>query len=219
MSDFIRFSRTLSRHKTRVRCRVQKLPRVSCYKILPLTFPPSQNGPGGALCGVLASGNIVCRLCAGTRHRGAEIGALWGLCPAGVFCPCHAAPTTKTSQPGGRLTRAGPGHSRQRVTVRGCGLARCRVMKPARVKGRAMPPQALELPGVAGAGADTFPKQRFRKLPPAILVTKEHHREGRLLFCTWWYAFVAFCSCQLLIFWNFCKILYRFRGSLCAFVI
>ena len=43
----------------------------------------------------------------------------------------HGAPTTKTSQPGGRLTRAGPGHSRQRVTVRGCGLARCRVMKPA----------------------------------------------------------------------------------------
>ena len=132
MSDFIRFSRTLSRHKTRARCRVQKLPRVSCYKILPLASPPSQNGPGGALCGVLASGNIVCRLCAETRHRGAEIGALWGLCPAGLLCLGHAAPpTTKTSQPGGRLTRAGPGHSRQRVTVRGCGLARCRVMKPA----------------------------------------------------------------------------------------
>ena len=189
-----------------------------------MTFPPSQNGPGGALCGVLASGNIVCRLCAGTRHRGRKSGRCGACVPPGFFAWAMQPPTTKTSQPGGRLTRAGPGHSRQRVTVRGCGLVRCRVMKPAGVKGRAMPPQALELPGVAGAGADTFPKQSFRKLPPAILVTKEHHREGRLLFCTWWYAFVAFCSCQLLIFWilifwNFCKILYRFRGSLCAFVI
>lgn len=43
---------------------------LSCYKILPLTFPPSQNGPGGALCSVLLCRNIVCRLCTGTRHRG-----------------------------------------------------------------------------------------------------------------------------------------------------
>lgn len=50
-------------------------------------------------------------------------------CPPGAWG--MGPPTTKTSQPGGRLTRAGPGHSRQRVTVRGCGLARCRVMKPA----------------------------------------------------------------------------------------
>lgn len=122
MLGFIRFSRA---------CRVQKLPRVSCYKILPLTFPPSQNGPGGALCGVLASGNIVCRLCAGTRHRGRKSGRCGACVPPGFFVWAMQPPTTKTSQPGGRLTRAGPGHSRQRVTVRGCGLARCRVMKPA----------------------------------------------------------------------------------------
>ena len=131
MSDFIRFSRTLSRHKTHVRCRVQKLPRVSCYKIFPLASPPSQKGPGGALYGVLASRNIVCRLCAGTRHRGRKSGRCGACVPPGCFACAMQPPTTKTSQPGGRLTRAGPGHSRQRVTVRGCGLVRCRVMKPA----------------------------------------------------------------------------------------
>ena len=131
MSDFIRFSRTLSRHKTRARYRVQKFPRVSCYKILPLASLPSQEGSGGALCGVLPCGNIVCRLCAGTRHRGRKSGRCRACVPPGCFVRAMQPPTTKASQPGGRLTRAGPGHSCQRVTVRGCGLARCRVMKPA----------------------------------------------------------------------------------------
>lgn len=88
--DF-RFYKVLGREPP-ARYRVQKFPRVSCYKILPLASPPSQKGPSGALCGVLAYGNIVCRLCAGTHHRGAEIGALWGLCPAGLLCLGHAAP-------------------------------------------------------------------------------------------------------------------------------
>lgn len=123
MSGFIRFSRTLSCQETPAHYRVTNpslgvlilagRPRrgtVWRSSVWEYSLPPVRwNAP-----------------------QGAEIGALWGLCPAGLLCLCYAAPpTAKTSQPGGRLTRAGPGHSRQRVTVRGCGLARCRVMKPA----------------------------------------------------------------------------------------
>ena len=103
-------------------CRVQKFPRVSCYKTLFAVPKPSQEGPGGALCGVLTCGNIVCRLCAGTRHKGGKRGAVGLVSRRAVLSvPCS---TVKNCPPGGRLTRAGPGHSRQRVTVRGCGPAR-----------------------------------------------------------------------------------------------
>ena len=74
---------------------------LSCYKILPLASPPSQKGPGGALCGVLPCGNISLSPLGRNAPQGAEIGALWGLCPAGLLCLCHAAPY-RESQPARR---------------------------------------------------------------------------------------------------------------------
>lgn len=118
----MRASHALTCNKTRARCRVQKFPRVSCYKILPLVSLPSQKGPGGALCGVLASRNIVCRLCTGTRHRGRKSGRCGACVPPGCFACAMQPPTTKTSQPGGRLTRAGSGLSRNLYARVGVGI-------------------------------------------------------------------------------------------------
>lgn len=95
---------------------------LSCYKILPLASPPSQKGPGGALCGVLPCGNISLSPLGRNAPQGAEIGALWGLCPAGLLCLCHAAPHHEnqptrrvayscgsgTFQPAGRCARVCP---------------------------------------------------------------------------------------------------------------
>ena len=149
---------------TRARCRVKK-PRVCRVTKSFLWRPrPRRKAPAGH-CAAFFRVGIVCRLSAGARYRGRKWGHCGACVPPGCFACAMQPPTAKASLPGGQHTRAGPGHSRQRVIVRGCGRARCRVMKPAGVKGQAMPPQALELPGVAGAGADTFPKQRFRKLP------------------------------------------------------
>lgn len=78
----------------------QETPRVSCYKILPLASPPSQKGPGGALCGVLPCRNSLPPEC-WSALQGSEMGALWGLCPAGLLCLCHAAPY-RESQPARR---------------------------------------------------------------------------------------------------------------------
>lgn len=77
---------------------------LSCYKILPLTFPPSQNGPGGALCGVLPCGNIVCRLCAGTHHRGKNRGAVKLVTRrAALSVLCSPPPPQKPANPAGGL--------------------------------------------------------------------------------------------------------------------
>ena len=59
---------------------------------------PRRKAPAGALCGVLASRNIVCRLCAGTRHRG---GRKSGRCGAYVPLSCItcAMPPHRENQP------------------------------------------------------------------------------------------------------------------------
>ena len=125
----MRTSRALSRHKTRARCRVQKLPRVSCYKIFPLASPPSQKGPGGALCGVLASRNIVLPPVCWNAPQGAEIGALWGLCPAELHYLCHAPPPRKPAAPPGQRPVPSSADLHTRVFLAGKFLAeQCRTV-------------------------------------------------------------------------------------------
>lgn len=82
----------------RARCRVKKLPRIIVLQILLLASSSSQEGPGGALCGVLPCGNIVCRLCAGTRHRGRKSGRCGACVPPGCFA-CAMQPPHHENQP------------------------------------------------------------------------------------------------------------------------
>lgn len=123
MSGFIRFSRTLSCQETPAHYRVTN----PSLGVLILAGRPRRGAVWRSSVWEYSLPPVRWNAPQGGGNRGAV-----GLVSrrAALPVPC-SPPTTKTSQPGGRLTRAGPGHSRQGVTARGCGPARCRVMKHA----------------------------------------------------------------------------------------
>ena len=117
----MRTSRALSRHKTRARCRVQKLPRIIVSQNPSFDVPALAERPRrGAVrrSGVLEYSFAAC---APEHATGRELGCCGAYVPLSCIT-CAMPPTAKTSRSGRQLTRVGSGLSRNLYARVGVGI-------------------------------------------------------------------------------------------------